>query len=65
MGDNKALKNLLRLVQQSEVRWVLYCVKHNFSDASQEDFVPTVQAMLPFYIYLEIYKYGECFSQWK
>ena len=32
---------------EAEVRWVLYCVKHNFSDASQQDFVPTVQVMLP------------------
>ena len=32
---------------EAEIRWTLFCVKHNFSDNSQDGFVPIVQKMFP------------------
>ena len=48
-GGQQRIEEFVTLgtTMEAEVRWVLYCVKHNFSDASQQDFVPTVQAMVP------------------
>ena len=32
---------------EAEIRWTLFCVKYNFSDNSQDGFVPIVQKMFP------------------
>ena len=32
---------------EAEIRWILYCIKHNFSDNSMTNFLITMQTMFP------------------